>query len=250
LIISLLVLLFVPVYVAGFQAMVEEKRVGVFGQRFGVISILESVNEMMKQGYSLEDLAALRGVKGMLQLGARFDGIVTLLNVEPRYGYLSASYGMKRLVNMLVPRVRPFPDAFLPQSSGFYVAYGIYPLEEIVASYSSEALPGLGLYYTYFGAIGSLAAMFVTGVVISVLYRKAVTVREFFGPVGRVYCLYFFSQAMYGMGIDTVIGMFLYNGVITGATLYGFLSFLRLLRRSRASRSLPAAGTAVELATE
>ncbi len=245
-------LLFVPLYVTGYQAGLEEKRAGVFGQRFGLISIVESVNEMRREGYPLEDLAASRAVSGMLQFGARLDSLILLLNVEPRYGYLSAAYGVKRLVNMVVPRIRLFPDAFLPQSEGFYVAYEIYPVEELVASYSSEALPGLGLYYTYFGVIGALAAMFLTGLVTSYLYMKAVSVRGFFGPIAAVYCLYFFSQALYGMGLDSVIGMFLYNGLTTGATFYGFLCLLRLVRRSGARRPLATAGAAgaVSMATE
>lgn len=251
-VVGLLVLLFAPLYVAGFRAALEEKRAGVFGQRFGLISIIDTLNEMRKEGYSFEDAGAIAGVKGMLQLGARLDSLVLLVNVDPRHGYLGAAYGVKRLVNMVVPRVQLFPDAFLPQAVAFYVAYEIHPLEEMVASYSSEALPGLGIYYRYFGEIGALAAMFLSGVVISVLYRKAVTVRGFFGPIGRVYCVYFFSQSLYGLGIDSVIGMLLYNGLPTGATFYGFLCFLRLVRRSRARRPLPTVGAAraVEMATE
>jgi len=48
----------------------------------------------------------------------------------------------------------------------------------------------------------------------------------------------------HGKGIDTVIVAFLYNGLLTSATFYGFLSLPRRIRRSSMRHSLAADGAA------
>ena len=225
--------LFVPLYVGGYDIARVEKAEGIAGQRLGLTTTIEGL-KLYVQGDSETAFYANRAA--VFQLGARFDDMVLLLNVEPRSEYLGLWYAVKRTVNVALPRVRLFPDARMPQSLLFKVDYDIAPLESAMVFYNSDALPALGVYYRYFGGeVGALTALFVTSVAASLCYRKTVSMTGFVARVLRIYCVYYFGQVLFGMGVDTAVSMFVYSGVWTGLAMAIILKAMRLLRHARAS---------------
>ena len=225
--------IFVPVYLVGFEIARVELAGEVAGKRLGVVSVVEGLELLPELVTTLADPRENSAAQALIAFGARFDDLVVMLNAEPRGDYLSVWYALKRSVNVVVPRLRPFADSILPQSLLFKVAYGIASWEGAATVYHSDALPAVGVYYVYFGELGALAALFLSCVGFSWLYRKAGAAEGMLAPVFRVYCLYFFSQFLFGMGVDEVVPAFVYNGLGTGALILVFLKVPGVIRSGR-----------------